>query len=106
MPHRFKTYNYKSPTFCDHCGSLLWGLYKQGLKCEGKSDVLSFFVCFVVVFLIFVFIHIFSADIFSLNLFLRLGRSIVDSTDQTVAWTYIVAAQAKWAIFVESTRNY
>ncbi|XP_029162059.1 protein kinase C isoform X2 [Nylanderia fulva] len=34
VPHRFVVHNYKRFTFCDHCGSLLYGLFKQGLQCE------------------------------------------------------------------------
>ncbi|XP_053700955.1 serine/threonine-protein kinase D1 isoform X2 [Synchiropus splendidus] len=34
-PHGLFVHSYRAPTFCDHCGEMLWGLVRQGLKCEG-----------------------------------------------------------------------
>ncbi|XP_053199492.1 serine/threonine-protein kinase D3-like [Scomber japonicus] len=34
-PHTLLVHSYRSPTFCHHCGEMLWGLVRQGLKCDG-----------------------------------------------------------------------
>ena len=40
VPHRFVVHNYRRFTWCDHCGSLLYGLFRQGLQCEGEDGIL------------------------------------------------------------------
>ncbi|XP_005308062.2 serine/threonine-protein kinase D3-like [Chrysemys picta bellii] len=34
-PHVLLVHSYKAPAFCDYCGEMLWGLVRQGLKCQG-----------------------------------------------------------------------
>ncbi|KJE91895.1 CAMK/PKD protein kinase [Capsaspora owczarzaki ATCC 30864] len=33
-PHHLTVKSYMKPTFCDYCNELLWGLVRQGLRCE------------------------------------------------------------------------
>ena len=35
-PHILFVHSYKSPHFCDFCGEMLFGIVRQGLKCEGE----------------------------------------------------------------------
>lgn len=38
-PHSLVVQSYRTPTFCHHCGEMLWGLIRQGLKCDGKVSL-------------------------------------------------------------------
>ncbi|VVC37543.1 Hypothetical protein CINCED_3A014345 [Cinara cedri] len=33
--HTLVVHSYKTPTFCDYCGQMLFGIVRQGLKCSG-----------------------------------------------------------------------
>jgi len=35
QPHILHVHSYRSPAFCDYCGELLFGIVRQGLRCEG-----------------------------------------------------------------------
>ena len=39
VPHRFRPHTFLGPTFCDMCGQLMHGLFRQGVKCEGDSEL-------------------------------------------------------------------
>ena len=43
-PHILTVHTYKVPTFCDHCGVVMFGILKQGLKCEGKQPLLKLLI--------------------------------------------------------------
>lgn len=34
--HGFQKKTFHKPTYCHHCGDMLWGLIQQGFVCEGE----------------------------------------------------------------------
>ena len=46
MPHRFKVHNFLGPSFCDMCGQMMHGIFRQGAKCTGKTLFVSIEISF------------------------------------------------------------
>lgn len=44
MPHRFKQHTFLGPTFCEMCGQLMHGIFRQQYKCEGNYITLCEYV--------------------------------------------------------------
>lgn len=41
-PHQLNVHSYRAPTFCDFCGEMMFGLVRQGLKCDGKFSIFKY----------------------------------------------------------------
>lgn len=41
LGHSFTKKTYHRPTYCHHCGDMLWGLIGQGYSCEGECHLLT-----------------------------------------------------------------
>ena len=48
--HNFVTKSFKRPTHCDHCGDLIWGLGREGVKCPGEFSFSFFSFSFLFLF--------------------------------------------------------
>ena len=70
MPHRFKSQSFFKPTFCDHCGQIMRGLFRQGLKCEGIVRSLHLCLVFTILYIhIYIYIYIYNMYICLYNYF-------------------------------------
>ena len=58
MPHRFKPHTFLGPTFCEMCGQLMHGIFKQQYKCEGTCTcTCTLYACLVVDIELHVHVH-------------------------------------------------